>query len=152
MIVLLISLIVLAVIAALCGMIRNRHLKAQIANGELKAMPKVKMVHDCGAEECDNDKDDCSDECPFHSMDMNIVYYDDEELDTYKGIGSSDYTSSQANEFRDILYSMKENDVSGWVHSLQLRGISLPDVVKDEVVMILGEAASKDGSSRKKLI
>ena len=42
-------------------------------------------------------------------------------------------------EFRDVFYTMRDEDVAGWVRSLQLRGIALPDEVKDEVFLIVGE-------------
>lgn len=41
--------------------------------------------------------------------------------------------------FRDVFYTMQETDVAGWVRSLQLRGINLPDDIKDEVFLIIGE-------------
>ncbi len=44
-----------------------------------------------------------------------------------------------ADQFRDIFYSMQDTDVAGWVRSLQLRGICLPDDIKDEVFLIIGE-------------
>mgnify|MGYP000833728849 FL=1 len=34
---------------------------------------------------------------------------------------------------------MHEDDVAGWVRSLQLRGINLPDALKDQVFLIVGE-------------
>ena len=34
---------------------------------------------------------------------------------------------------------MQSHEVAGWVRSLQLRGIELPDEVKDEVLLIVGE-------------
>ena len=34
---------------------------------------------------------------------------------------------------------MQSEDVAGWVRSLQLRGIALPDNIKDEVFLIVGE-------------
>ena len=34
---------------------------------------------------------------------------------------------------------MKSDEVAGWIRSLQLRGINLPDDLKDEVFMIVGE-------------
>ena len=40
---------------------------------------------------------------------------------------------------RDVLYTMQDIDVAGWVRSLQLRGIELPDDLKDEVFLIIGE-------------
>jgi hypothetical protein len=34
---------------------------------------------------------------------------------------------------------MREDEVAGWVRSLQLREVELPDALKDEVCMIVGE-------------
>lgn len=34
---------------------------------------------------------------------------------------------------------MKDDEVAGWARSLQLRGVELPDDVKDEVFLIVGE-------------
>ncbi len=36
--------------------------------------------------------------------------------------------------FRDVLYTTLDIEVAGWVRSLQLRGIELPDDLKDEVL------------------
>ena len=35
--------------------------------------------------------------------------------------------------FRDVLYTTLDVEVAGWIRSLQLRGIELPDDLKDEV-------------------
>ena len=45
----------------------------------------------------------------------------------------------KTNQFKDVLYTMQDIDVAGWVRSLQLRGIELPDDLKDEVFLIIGE-------------
>jgi hypothetical protein len=34
---------------------------------------------------------------------------------------------------------MREDEVAGWVRSLQLRQVELPDELKDEVFLIIGE-------------
>ena len=34
---------------------------------------------------------------------------------------------------------MQSEDVAGWVRSLQLRGIALPEGIKDEVLLIVRE-------------
>ena len=59
--------------------------------------------------------------------------------DSYRGRSSDDYTEDEAEEFREVLYTMKETEVAGWVRSLQLRAVELPDQVKDEVFLIVGE-------------
>jgi hypothetical protein len=64
-----------------------------------------------------------------------IEYYDDEELDRFKNRPSDSYTEEEIEEFAGILHTLWETDVPGWVVSLQLRGIELPDALKDEVLM-----------------
>ena len=61
----------------------------------------------------------------------------DEEC--FKGHPSDNYTEEEINEFREIMYTMKEEEVAGWCRSLQLRGIEIPDELKDEVFLIVGE-------------
>ena len=57
----------------------------------------------------------------------------------YIGTAPDRYTPEQEEEFRDVFYTMQSEDVAGWVRSLQLRGIALPDNIKDEVFLIVGE-------------
>lgn len=52
---------------------------------------------------------------------------------------SDQYEEEEIEEFRDILYSMKDDEVAGWSRSLQLRGVELPDELKDELFLIVGE-------------
>ena len=49
------------------------------------------------------------------------------------------YTEEETELFRDVLYTTRDDEVAGWVRSLQLRGIELPDELKDEVFLIIGE-------------
>ncbi len=64
-------------------------------------------------------------------------YYDDEELDAYKGISPDDYTDEQIAEFDDVLMTMSEKDVAGWLKSLTMRGIELPYSVREKAILIL---------------
>lgn len=66
-----------------------------------------------------------------------IEYYDDEELDTYKGRPSDSYSDEEVEEFAEILYTMQPKDVAGWSRSLILRGINLPNQLKDEVIAFI---------------
>ena len=65
-------------------------------------------------------------------------YYDDEELDEFKGMNPEDYTDEQIAIFDEILMTMKESDVPGWLKSLQIREIELPYSVRDKAMIILG--------------
>ena len=73
------------------------------------------------------------------AVSKKIEYYDDEDLDQFIGKPADSYTTEEADLFRDVLYTTQEIEVAGWVRSLQLRGINLPDDVKDEVFLIIGE-------------
>ena len=87
----------------------------------------------CGAHEV------CEKESLLAAVSKDIEYYDDEELDRFKGYSSNSYSSGEVQEFADVLYTLKSEEVAGWVRSLQLRDIELPDQLKDEIVMIVGE-------------
>lgn len=65
------------------------------------------------------------------------LYFDDEELDRFKGVASAEYSDEDVEEFRQVLYTMDESEVDDWVHCLQLRGIELPEDVKEEVLVVL---------------
>lgn len=133
--ILIISLIVLAAIAAIAGSVRYRRLQKKIDRGELEAMPEVKEVD----AECCGQHEVCEKESLLAAVSKKIEYYDDEELDKYIGVHPDEYTPEQEEEFRDVFYTMQDTDVAGWVRSLQLRGIALPDNIKDEVFLIVGE-------------
>ena len=67
----------------------------------------------------------------------DIVYYDDEELDRFKGRAANNYSDEEVEEFAEVLYTMQAQDVAGWNRSLILRGINLPNQLKDEVIGFL---------------
>lgn len=68
-----------------------------------------------------------------------IVYFDDEELDRFRGRDADDYSPEEVEEFRDVLLTLLPQDVAGWSRSIQVRGIILPTEVRDELLMIVGE-------------
>ncbi|MCC8145354.1 MAG: hypothetical protein LIO93_02715 [Bacteroidales bacterium] len=96
-----------------------------------EAFPQEDSEVCCGAHEvCEKDL--------LAKASLNPVeYYDDEELDVFRGRSSDSYTEEESEQFADILHTMWESDVAGWIRSLQLRGIELPDNLKDEVFLIL---------------
>lgn len=133
--ILIISLVLLGVIALIAGYIRNKKLQKKIESGELDRMPEVTEVD----AECCGQHEVCEKDSLLAAVSKSIEYYDDEELDRFIGREANDYDEEETNEFRDVLYTMQDIDVAGWVRSLQLRGIELPDDLKDEVFLIIGE-------------
>ena len=86
----------------------------------------------CGAHEvCERDN--------LQIIDTKIEYFDDEELDTLAGISPDNFTKKQIESVSEVFYSMHENDVAPWLRSLQLRNILLPDFLREEALMIVGE-------------
>lgn len=71
------------------------------------------------------------------SPDEVIVYYEDEELDRFAGRDMADYTPDEIEEIREVLLTLLPQDVAGWARSVQLRGISLPSAVRDELFILL---------------
>lgn len=136
--ILIIALLALGIFAALAGWIRNQKLQQQIERGEIEAMPQVNPMD----MECCGQHEVCEKESLLAAVSKKIEYYDDEELDRYIGTPPDGYTPEQEDEFRDVFYTMREDDVAGWVRSLQLRGIALPNPLKDEVFLIVGERRS----------
>ena len=136
MLYLIISLFALGAVAIVLGYIRNRSLKKKLERGEITELPSIKQIEDM---ECCGQHEVCEKDSLLAAVSKQIEYYNDEELDRYKGTASSDYTDEAVEEFREVLYTMKEYEVAGWVRSLQLRAIELPDALKDEVFLIVGE-------------
>ena len=65
------------------------------------------------------------------------IYYEDEELDRYAGRDADTYTDEETDEFREVLMTMREDEVPGWLDSLAKRRIPLPPGLRDEVALFL---------------
>lgn len=133
--ILIVILIGVALFGLIAGYFYNRNIQKKIDRGELEEAPPVVTVDS----ECCGQHQICEKESLLAAVSKQIEYYDDEELDRFKGRPSHGYSEEEIEEFRDILYSMQEVDVAGWSRSLQLRGIELPDELKDELFLIVGE-------------
>jgi len=77
-----------------------------------------------------------------------IVYYDDEELDRLANTSPDEYTQKDIDELYDVFTTLQSADVAGWLRSLQLRNIALPDELKDEALMIVAERRATGAQSR----
>lgn len=133
---LILGLVLLGVLALLLGFFRERRLKKKMESGEIAELPSIKQVEDM---ECCGQHETCEKESLLSAVSRQIEYYNDEELDRFRGVESDSYTSEDIEEFREVLYTMRDDEVAGWVRSLQLRAVELPDELKDEVFLIVGE-------------
>lgn len=133
---LILSLIVLAAISAILGWLHNRHKSATSADEDTDQSGTTPRTVDA---ECCGQHEVCERDSLLTAVSKEIEYFDDEELDRFSGINSADYADEQVEEFRNILYSMREDEVAAWVRSLGLRAVELPDALKPEVLLIISE-------------
>ena len=61
------------------------------------------------------------------------------ELDDFIGRSSDDYTNQEIEQFAYVMRTMRPEEVKAWARSLTLRGINLPDPLKDEFMMLIEE-------------
>ena len=66
-------------------------------------------------------------------------YFDDEDLDRFKGRSSDKYTDQEVEEFRYVLYTMNQSEVREWMECLQARDIEIPDELKEECYSMMNE-------------
>lgn len=90
---------------------------------------------DCAT--CSGINDDCEQTCMMEAATKEVEYYDDEELDRFKGKESGEYTDDEAEEFSEVLYTMRPNEAKGWNRSLILRGINVPNQIKDDLITMI---------------
>ena len=110
--------------------------QAAIARGEEPQAEK--MVRVPVDDECCGRHAVCERESLLTSK-PEIVYYDDEELDRLSGISPEDYTEQDLADVQEVFYTLQDKDVAGWLRSLQLREITLPQDLLDEALMIVSE-------------
>lgn len=120
----------------IAGFFRNRSLQKKLEAGEITELPSIKQINDM---ECCGQHEVCEKESLLAAVSKEIEYYNDEELDRFQGRDASDYNTEDEEEFREILYTMRDDEVAGWVRSLQLRGVNIPEGVRDEVLMIVAD-------------
>lgn len=85
----------------------------------------------------------CDKDSLLAAVSTEIIYYDDEELDRYRGTQPEDYDDDAIEEFRGVLLTLLPQDIAGWARSIQLRGIELPEAVKEELFLIVSEARAR---------
>ncbi len=125
-IILLLGLVALGIVAGILGL-ASRH----------SSDDKIVEADSCAT--CNGTNDKCEQECMMEAAVKEIEYFDDEELDAFRERRSDSYTDEEAESFREVLYTMRPDEVKDWTRSLTLRQISLPDQVKDEVFTILDD-------------
>ena len=128
------GLVLLGVVALVAGFLREKKLKRKLAKGEMVELPTIRQVQDM---ECCGQHEVCEKESLLAAVSKQVEYYNDEELDRFRGVRSDEYLPEEVEEFREVLYTMRTDEVEGWLHSLKARQVILPDELKDEVFLFI---------------
>ncbi|MEE0337222.1 MAG: hypothetical protein U0I89_08035 [Prevotella sp.] len=126
MLILVAILILLGVVTGVMALVMHR-----------KNRPEPPVVEQATCATCNGDNDKCEQECMMEAATQPIEYFEDEELDAFRGRPSDSYDDDETQQFADVLYTMRQDEVAAWCRSLTLRGINLPNALKDEVVMMI---------------
>lgn len=144
------ALIILLALVIVGGVLYIFHLR-DLRRGKAQA-PTIGPIPDRPAP-AGNDPTDESVCCGMHvtcekdsllpEVSREIEYFDDEELDAFRGREPESYTDEETEQFRDVLLTLLPTDIAPWARSIQLRGISLPMAVREELLMIVAEERAK---------
>ena len=126
MLILVAILILLGVVTGVMALVMHR-----------KDRPEPPVVEQATCATCNGDNDKCEQECMMEAATQPIEYFEDEELDAFRGRPSDSYDDDETQQFADVLYTMRQDEVAAWCRSLTLRGINLPNALEDEVVMMI---------------
>ncbi|MCQ2344113.1 MAG: phospholipase [Paludibacteraceae bacterium] len=118
---------VLVILLSLAG-IYIRKVNRETPESEVKTIPD----DCCGAHAvCERDS--------LLTKTDDIIYFDDEELDTLAGIAPEEMTNQQLKMVEDVFFTLREQDVAGWIRSTQLRNIILPEDIREQALLIVSE-------------
>jgi len=79
----------------------------------------------------------CNDKALKRAVKTDIEYFDDEDLDQYAGRQASDYSDTEVARFNEVLTTLRPIETGDWLRSLELRGIALPEELKDIAIMLM---------------
>lgn len=80
--------------------------------------------------------------CEFDESDYNetmIIYFNDEELDVLRNVREDQLTASQIDELREVLYTLRTEEIGKWLTSISRRHIHLPVILQQEARQLMAE-------------
>ena len=140
---LLTALALRGILAFVLGKMRRFRKPASPApDGGAESVPESARPEGCCGQHAVCEKDSL-----LAAVSRGVEYFEDEELDRFRGRPSGGYTPEEVEEFEEVLTTMRPEEVPAWVRSLQLRGLNLPDALRDEVILLVGEQRDAHAAS-----
>lgn len=133
-----VSAILLAVIVGV-GLVLYVHHRLTGGDAEPADVAQA-AVQEADETECCGMHITCEKDSLVAGMDSELLYYDDEELDAFRGRGAGEYSAAEVEQFREVLLTLRPDEIAGWARSITTRGITLPHDVRDELLLIVAEA------------
>jgi len=127
----LIGIIILAVIVV-AVILFSKKKQASLPLPEPQEAPRQLASDCCGAHEI----------CEFDASvfdEEQIVYFDDEELDVLRNVREDQFTEKQIDDLREVLYTLRTNEIGKWMTSLGRRHIHLPALLQQEARQLMAE-------------
>lgn len=106
-----------------------------LTRGKEEAAPVVEVPEECCGQHAVCERDSL-----LAAMSEKVEYFDDEELDRLAG--RTDFSPAEVEEIREVLLTLPPDNVAPWARSIQLRGITLPPEIRDELLLIVSENRS----------
>lgn len=134
--------LVVLVTLSLVGRVVRKKNGNDIVPSQQEAFPAVAMTSpqeetEDDGEECCGEHEVCEKGRIKRALRTDIEYFDDEELDRFRGTAPGEYDDEAVDEFREVLYTMHPSEIEDWLKSLELREVALPDALKDELFMLM---------------
>ena len=127
-----VSLILLLLISGVLIFLSNKkNSPGHSVDPELQSRPLTSDC--CGAHEI----------CEFDESIFDpdeIIYFNDEELDELKNINPDQFSDQQINEIREVLYSLRTEEINKWLISIHRRHIHLPNILLQEARLLISES------------
>ncbi|MDE6084917.1 MAG: phospholipase [Muribaculaceae bacterium] len=138
--ILLISLVVVGTLLYLHHRFTARYVDKPLIEVVIEEAPDDSMgIPKSDSEVCCGMHITCEKDSLVAGIDRELLYYEDEELDRFCGRAAGEYTEVEVEEFREVLLTLQPDEIAGWARSLTVRGITLPAIVKDELLLIVAE-------------
>jgi hypothetical protein len=133
------------------ALIISNHIQRKRGNTqERETPPPLIVLPKTKEEECCGQHETCEKDSLIAAFATQTEYFDDEELDRFANKPSDIYTPEEVDEFREIFYTVLDDEKPRWIRSLSMRLIAVPDEMKDEILLIVNDLrASKTSKPHK---
>jgi len=114
----------------------------------INARPKSKVTTNQVSEPIEEPIQIASDCCGAHEIcefdesaynEEIITYFDDEELDELRNVRESDLTPENIDDLREVLYTLRPEEIGKWLISIGRRHIHLPAILQQEARQLMTE-------------